>query len=96
MNVPIDLMISIIKESEECRQYLTVTYPHEYEIWHRFSTRNGAHCPFSRAALRRIFQNELGRSKEDFIHSLGGKTWGSKKYQEHSGEQLDTSSGDKE
>jgi hypothetical protein len=84
MNIPVDLMIKIISSSQECKDYLTTRYPYEYEIWTRFSTRNGNHCEIARAAIRRIFQFEYKAKGEHFLGSVGSEVWGSKKYQEHS------------
>lgn len=59
MNAPVDVIISVIQKSEECRTYLTTTYPYEFEVWNRFSTKNGTACSFARAALKQIFAKEL-------------------------------------
>lgn len=59
MNVPIDGIILKIQNSEECRKYLSETYPYEYEVWTKFSTKNGTNCSFARAALKQIFSKEL-------------------------------------
>lgn len=81
MNVPYDLMIQIISSSPECVDYLTRKYSYEYEVWIRFSSRNGPGCPLARAAIRRIFAFEYAYHKEEFLGSLGSGVWGSKEYQ---------------
>lgn len=75
-------MIEIIEESEECRDLLNTLYGYEYEIYTRFSSKNGKECPFARAALKRIFQLEFKRRGKQFLASLGSKSWGSKKDEE--------------
>lgn len=72
-------MISIIEESSECRDHLNSMYGYEFEIYNKFSVKNGKECPFARAALKRIFQLEFKRRGKQFLASLGSKSWGSKK-----------------
>ncbi len=82
MKIPVDLVISVIKKSEECRNYLELNYPYEFEIWTRFSTKNGDHCAFARAALNRISKEEFNKYGKAFVFSLGSEEWGSRGYQE--------------
>jgi hypothetical protein len=82
MIIPVDLMIHIIKTSEQCREYLKVTYPYEYEVYIRFSMQNGDQCAFSRAALRRVFNFELKNKGQTFLCALGSQSWGDKQYEE--------------
>lgn len=89
MNVPIDLMIKIIDESEECRSHITALYGYEYEVYKNYSTKNGTGCPFARAALKRIFQLEYQRRGKQFLASLGSASWGSKKSEEDDGRLFD-------
>jgi hypothetical protein len=93
MNIPVDLMVHIITNSTECSDYLTITYPYEFEIWTRFSKANGAHCSFARAAIKRIFQYELKKFGREFLGSLGSSTWGSAVYKTACDEQLSSGGG---
>jgi hypothetical protein len=81
MNPPFDLMIKIIKASEECKEYLEREYSHEFGVYERFSKRNGPGCAFARAGLRRIFFAEHQKRGSEFLGALGSETWGSKEYQ---------------
>lgn len=70
MNIPIDSLIDKIQNSEDCRSYLSTTYPYEYEIWTRFSAKNGNSCAFARAALKQIFNKELHTEAKCLIQML--------------------------
>jgi len=70
MNVPIDSLIELIQNSEECKTYLSTTYPYEYEIWTRFSAKNGTNCSFARAALKQMFNKELHTELKCLIKML--------------------------
>ena len=82
MNIPVDLMIVLIKASEDCRQYLIEHYPHEYMVWDRFYKSNGEQCPLARAAIKRIFQLEYKSRGSDFTLALASANFGHKGYKE--------------
>lgn len=70
MNIPIDTLVTLVQKSDKCQEYLAVTYPYEYEVWTRFSAKNGIQCSFARAALKQIFAKELNTEDKCLIKMI--------------------------
>jgi hypothetical protein len=67
MNIPYDLLTKWINEDQGFIDYVKANYRYEYEYYHRFRQSSGPNCPIARAAVKRIFTNELAKNKQHML-----------------------------
>lgn len=70
MNIPFDLLTKWINEDQGFIEYVKANYSYEYEYYHRFRKSSGPDCPIARAALKRIFNAELGNNRQQLLASI--------------------------